>query len=50
MLWRHVDLHSYGKELLADRNGAMTPYGAIQRRDCEVIQVPPDPQNTMEMR
>lgn len=50
MLWRHVDLHSYGKELLADRNGAMTPYGAIQRRDCEVIQVPSDPQNTMEMR
>lgn len=50
MLWRHVDLHSYGKELLADRNGAMTPYGAIQRRDCEVIQVPPTSQNTIEMR
>ena len=49
-LYRYVDLDAYGRELLADRNGAMTPYGMVQRQDCGIIQVPEAPQDTMKVR
>lgn len=38
LLKKHVDLFYYGRDIIADANAMMTPYGLVQRRDGELLQ------------
>ena len=38
ILQKHVSLRNYGKDVIADNNAVMTPYGLVQRRDGEPIR------------
>ncbi len=50
VLQKHVNLHSYGMELITTWNAALTPYGKIERRDGEPLmdQDKPSPGMTMQ--
>lgn len=51
LLEKHLNLYSYGTDLLARDRASLTPYGLIQRRDCEPIQAihETDMQSAMKM-
>lgn len=51
ILQKHVNLDSYGRELIAANHAAMTPYGLVERRDGQPIQAPEEQprQGGMEM-
>ena len=36
-LKKHVDLFYYGRDIIAEANAMMTPYGLVQRRDGEML-------------
>ena len=38
LIIRHLNLHAYGKALLAQRNAVITPYGRLEREDGQPIQ------------
>lgn len=37
ILKKHVSLYNYGRDVMAENNAALTPYGLVQRRDGEPI-------------
>ena len=38
LLKKHVDLFYYGRDIIAEANAMMTPYGLVQRRDGKLLQ------------
>lgn len=51
ILQKHVNLHYYGRNLLTARKATMTPYGLVESRDGQPVQVPAEHprQGGMEM-
>src|SRR5699024_4033308 len=40
MLQEHVNLNAYGRDILANSNAVLTPYGLVQREDGEPLLCP----------
>jgi len=49
LLLKHVDLYSYGKDLMARYNSQLTEYGLVVRKDGQPIQSQERPLQEMTM-
>ena len=46
----HVNLFTYGNEVIRQDNAALTPYGLLHRADYQLMLSPPQEKLTMEMQ